>query len=85
MGAEIEAEAIPRAWIGKEAVGLELALHGGDDYELLFTSAAVIPAEIAGVRVTCIGRVGRFAGMRILVDGKARRLRAGGWEHFRGR
>ena len=85
VGAEIEAEAIPRAWIGKEAVGLELALHGGDDYELLFTSAAVIPAEIAGVRVTCIGRVGRFAGMRILVDGKARRLRAGGWEHFRGR
>jgi thiamine monophosphate kinase len=52
---------------------------------LLFTSRVEVPAEIAGVRVTCIGRVGRFAGMRLVVDGKARRLRAGGWEHFRGR
>jgi thiamine-monophosphate kinase len=85
VGAEIEAAAIPLASLGKEVVGLELALHGGDDYELLFTSRVEVPAEIAGVRVTCIGRVGRFAGMRLVVDGKARRLRAGGWEHFRGR
>jgi len=85
VGAEIDAAAIPRGWIGKEAVGLELALHGGDDYELLFTSGVEVPAEIAGVRVTCIGRVGRFAGIRIVVDGKARALKAGGWEHFRGR
>jgi thiamine-monophosphate kinase len=83
VGAEIDAAAIPRTWVGKEAVGLELALHGGDDYELLFTSGVEVPAEIKGVRVTCIGRVGRFAGMRIVVEGKARRLRAGGWEHFR--
>ena len=40
VGAEIEAEAIPRAQLRKERVALELALHGGDDYELLFTSAA---------------------------------------------
>jgi thiamine-monophosphate kinase len=84
VGAEIDAEAIPRAWAGNEAVKLELALHGGDDYELLFTSAAAIPAEIAGVRVTCIGRVGSFSGMRMVVDGKTRQLKAGGWEHFRG-
>jgi thiamine-monophosphate kinase len=83
VGAEIEAAAIPLAWVGDEAVRLELALHGGDDYELLFTSGVAVPAEIAGVRVTCLGRVGRFAGMRLVVDGKARRLRAGGWEHFR--
>src|ERR1700726_3684 len=38
VGAEIEAEAIPRAHAGpgKKRVALELALHGGDDYELLF-------------------------------------------------
>jgi thiamine-monophosphate kinase len=85
VGAEIDAAAIPLAWVGGAAVGLELALHGGDDYELLFTSAAEVPAEIAGVRVTFIGRVGRFAGMRLVgADGKARRLKAGGWEHFRG-
>ncbi|MFY9905405.1 MAG: thiamine-phosphate kinase [Terriglobales bacterium] len=85
VGAEIEAAAIPRAWVGNRAVALELALHGGDDYELLFTSAGVVPAEIAGVRVTCIGRVGRFAGMRLVVHGKPRRLKAGGWEHFQAR
>src|SRR5580700_5771630 len=69
VGAEIDAEAIPLAWVGDEAVRLESALHGGDDYELLFTSGVAVPAEIAGVRVTCIGRVGRFAGMRLVVDG----------------
>ncbi|HSZ61359.1 MAG TPA: thiamine-phosphate kinase [Terriglobales bacterium] len=84
VGAEIDAAAIPRALIGKEKVALELALHGGDDYELLFTSGAEVPAEIAGVRVTCIGRVGRFAGMRLILDGEARRLKPRGWEHFNG-
>jgi thiamine-monophosphate kinase len=90
VGAEIEAEAIPRAEIGpgkkelgKKRVALELALHGGDDYELLFTSAAAIPAQVAGVRVTRIGRTVRSAGMK-LVDaaGKQQPLQAAGWEHF---
>jgi thiamine-monophosphate kinase len=86
VGAEIEAEAIPRAQVGrKERVVLELALHGGDDYELLFTSAAAIPAQVAGVRVTHIGRTTQSAGMRLVdADGKKRALRAAGWEHFKG-
>jgi len=87
VGAEIEAEAIPRAQVGlgKRRVGLELALHGGDDYELLFTSAAAVPAEVAGVRVTRIGRTTQSAGMRLIAaDGKWRPLKAEGWEHFRG-
>jgi len=87
VGAEIEAEAIPRAQVGlgKKRVALQLALHGGDDYELLFTSAAPVPSEIAGVRVTRIGRTTQSAGMRLIgADGKARRLEAGGWEHFKG-
>jgi thiamine-monophosphate kinase len=87
VGAEIEAEAIPRAQVGlgKKRVALEFALHGGDDYELLFTSAAAVPSEIAGVRVTRIGRATQSAGMRLIgADGKARPLKAGGWEHFKG-
>ena len=87
VGAEIEAEAIPRALVGlgKKRVALELALHGGDDYELLFTSAAAIPSEVEGVRVTRIGRTTQSAGMRLIgADGKARRLEAAGWEHFKG-
>lgn len=85
VGAEIEAEAIPQAHFGpgKKRVGLELALHGGDDYELLFTSAAAVPSKIAGVRVTRIGQTTRSAGMRLIgADGKARPLQAKGWEHF---
>jgi thiamine-monophosphate kinase len=85
VGAEIEAEAIPRARIGKQSVALEFAMHGGDDYELLFTSAAAVPSEVAGVRVTWIGRTLLSTGIRLIgVDGKARPLKAGGWEHFRG-
>ena len=87
VGAEIEAEAIPRAEVarGKKRVALELALHGGDDYELLFTSAAAVPAQVAGVRVTRIGRTTKSAGMRLIgADGKKQPLRAAGWEHFKG-
>jgi thiamine-monophosphate kinase len=90
VGAEIEAEAIPRAVTpdavksGKERVALEFALHGGDDYELLFTSKAAIPSRVAGVRVTRIGQTTRSPGMRLLgAGGKARPLKAEGWEHFR--
>jgi thiamine-monophosphate kinase len=87
VGAEIEAEAIPLAQVGpgKKRVALELALHGGDDYELLFTSTAMVPPVVAGVRVTRIGRTTRLAGMRLIgANGKRQPLKAGGWEHFGG-
>jgi thiamine-monophosphate kinase len=88
VGAEIEAGAIPRAQGGtqKTLVALELALHGGDDYELLFTSdpSVLLPSKVAGVGVTRIGRITKSRGMRLLTNGRARRLQAGGWEHFRG-
>jgi thiamine-monophosphate kinase len=87
VGAEIEIEAIPRAPVGGEqgSVALEFALHGGDDYELLFTSARAVPPKIAGVAVTRIGRTTRSSGMR-LVDGRGKRkpFKPGGWEHFQG-
>lgn len=86
VGAEIEAAAIPHAQFGRprKEVALELALHGGEDYELLFTSAAAIPAKVAGVRVTRIGRTTRSTGMRLIgSDGKSRALKAAGWEHFK--
>jgi thiamine-monophosphate kinase len=92
VGAEIEAEGIPRAQVGrgkkelgKKRVALELALHGGDDYELLFTAAGRVPSKVAGVPVTRIGRTTQSAGMRLIgADGKARPLKAEGWEHFKG-
>jgi thiamine-monophosphate kinase len=86
VGAEIEAEAIPRALLGraKKQVAPEFALHGGDDYELLFTSAEAVPSKVAGVSVKRIGRITRSFGMRLVgADGKARLLKSEGWEHFK--
>jgi thiamine-monophosphate kinase len=89
VGAEIEAGAVPLARVGQrkqQEVALEMALHGGDDYELLFTSARNVPARVAGVRVTRIGRITQARGMRLLdAGGRARKLEARGWEHFRGK
>ena len=89
VGAEIEAQAIPRAHVGaaKKQVALDLALHGGDDYELLFTSAAEVPKQIAGVPVARIGRILPSSRMRMSLigaDGKSQPLKPAGWEHFQG-
>jgi len=86
VGAEIQSAFVPRALVGKpaRAVALDVALHGGEDYELLFTSAKQVPSKIAGVSVSEIGRMVRGSKM-VLVDesGARKRLRPEGWEHFR--
>ena len=88
VGAELELEMIPRARIGKPAreVDLDLALHGGEDYELLFTVPAGkrVPRHIAGVALAEIGRITRSR--KIVVrnaKGIGYELLARGWEHFR--
>jgi thiamine-monophosphate kinase len=85
VGAEIWAEAIPRAFVGKP-VELDLALHGGEDYELLFTARPRhrVPSQISGVPITCVGRITRRK--RVVLVNKAgaqSRLQPRGWEHFR--
>jgi thiamine-monophosphate kinase len=89
VGAEIEAASIPRARVGKpaRAVGLDLALHGGEDYELLFTAPGDkrIPPRLAGVALTCIGRITRSRKIVLCgTKGISQELKARGWEHFRG-
>jgi thiamine-monophosphate kinase len=87
-GAELRAEAIPRACVGKPAreVDLQFALHGGEDYELLFTAprGKRIPAGVAGVPITLIGRVTRSRKMFLMNEsGAGDELKPQGWEHFR--
>jgi thiamine-monophosphate kinase len=82
VGAEIERDAIPVA--RKE--DLRFALHGGEDYELLFTAASgkKVPKQIAGVGVREIGVVTR--GRKVWLrnkDGSKQELTPQGWEHFR--
>ena len=59
---------------------LAQALHGGEDYELLFTSAGKVPKKISGVEVTRVGTAVAAAGVCF----RGEQLRAGGWEHFGG-
>ena len=90
LHAEVEAGLLPvHALARLTADPLALALHGGEDYELLFTAAAGtrIPRSIAGVPVT---RIGRMLGPRkgsarvtlVAADGGRSRLENLGWEHF---
>ncbi|MGO9087004.1 MAG: thiamine-phosphate kinase [Terriglobales bacterium] len=88
VGAEIESELIPCARVGKPAreVDLALALHGGEDYELLFTArpGKRIPAQIAGVALTEIGRITRKRKVLLMnPKGVGYELESHGWEHFR--
>jgi thiamine-monophosphate kinase len=71
---------------------LDLALHSGEDYELLFTTPFRIPAEKvrsvagrSGVPVTEIGNIVRREDGCRLVDSRGRRtpLAPTGWDHFR--
>ena len=81
-GAVVYADSLPAA-SGEN--GLTFALHGGDEYELLFTAHRErrIPTQIAGVPVTRIGEITRGRQMRLaLANGKTAILKPGGWEHF---
>jgi thiamine-monophosphate kinase len=87
VGAELQATLIPRASIGKPArqVDQHLALHGGEDYELLFTAPPTkpIPTQLAGVRITQIGQITSMRGIRLITNHVAQELHPQGWEHFR--
>jgi thiamine-monophosphate kinase len=84
LRAEVDAALLP---LGRAAM-LNDALHGGDDYELLFTAGASarVPRRIAGVPVRRVGTMlRRQAGrpqMTLSKDGQRSGLKPGGWQHF---
>lgn len=87
VGARIEAESLPVSLLARREQRLQLALHGGEDYELLFTArrglAGKIPQEYRGVALTRIGEITRGQQIVLTEDGKARALVSGGWDPFR--
>lgn len=90
VGAELQADSIPRSTVGKppRQVDLDLALHGGEDYELLFTAPrrARIPSRLGGVPITQIGQITRRGKIFLFNrDGIGYQLEPRGWEHFRGK
>lgn len=85
VAARIHAGAVPLA----RGADLELALHGGDDYELLFTAPAktALPSRIAGAAITEIGVIvpaSHSKPLLLVVDrsGRIRKLDPRGWQHF---
>jgi thiamine-monophosphate kinase len=88
VGAELHQELIPRAHVGQplREVDLEFALHGGEDYELLFTARPNrrIPSRIAGIPVTQIGQITRRPKIWLTNhSGTTQELQPQAWEHFR--
>ncbi len=93
IAADIDLASLPlhplAAALGLEKA-IELALHGGEDYELLFTAPprTRLPAKLGGVRLTEIGRLKTFLPdhpriTQIAADGTRSGLDPGGWEHLR--
>lgn len=94
VGARIYADRVPAVALPSEvrrrirANAMDLALDGGEDYELLFVlskdEARRLPKKLAGVKLTPIGEITRER-QRILVEpsGQEVPLVARGWDHFR--
>ena len=85
-GAVIDADVLPIAPIAHRPDlqdAFALALHGGEDYELLFCArpTAKMPKQLAGVALTRIGEVTQEPGMRLRQHGRETPLEAHGWEH----
>jgi thiamine-monophosphate kinase len=98
VGVRIEAESLP---IRPEVVTLatlagrepqDLALFGGEDYELVFTvpvdRADVLAQELfvaTGVNVTAIGTICEGSAMTLFRQGKLSPFHPTGWDHLRSR
>jgi thiamine-monophosphate kinase len=98
VSAEIEQTALPIHPLAHKlgaTAALQAALHGGEDYELLFTAPASvpIPSSLAGVPITRIGslktrrsgnRPGRPLMTMLTPNGSRVTLQPSGWEYFSG-
>jgi thiamine-monophosphate kinase len=92
VGALVEASQLPLAKIpGRQHrllpnALLHYALHGGEDYELLFAVpqrlSQHVPRQIDGLPVHQIGCMTRATGIWLLDGQKKHRLHPGGFDHF---
>lgn len=93
VGAFIESSLLPIdhqvvELCGRRALDpLQLALHGGEDFELLFTvrpgDVGRLPRRVDGVEITRIGEVTKEGdGVKISEGSRVWELNPGGWKHF---
>jgi len=93
VGALIESSLLPIdhqvvELCGRRALDpLQLALHGGEDFELLFTvrpsDVARLPRRVDGTQITRIGEItNQNEGVQIREGSRIWDLNPGGWKHF---
>ncbi len=94
LGATVDAGLVPLSGPAAEAIAtdetlLTTAVTGGDDYELVFTAAAVRRAEIealaqsADIPLTLIGAMSTEKGVRMRLPGGGELVaNSGGYRHF---
>jgi thiamine-monophosphate kinase len=93
VGALIDSSSLPvderlQELCGRRALDpLQLALHGGEDFELLFTvkreNVSRLPRKVDGVEITRIGTIKSASdGVKISEGSRTWELKPGGWIHF---
>jgi thiamine-monophosphate kinase len=87
VGAKVDAERVPGPSGVATEHSLELALNGGEDYELLFTvpmrRLARVPRNYRGVPLHCIGQIYRSRNVLLVhKDDSQSPLAAAGYDHF---
>jgi thiamine-monophosphate kinase len=95
VGARLVSEQIPavnipataaRALRRRRLDPLEMALHGGEDYELLFTVPRKKLNKLRRApdfsQIVAIGEIVRGKGIKLEVQGNWRKLQSGGWDPF---
>jgi thiamine-monophosphate kinase len=92
VGANINVDSVPVSPAVKECFGeraLEMALTGGEDYELLFTAGPAVMKKVqkaADCLITVVGEITvENPGKVVLIDtrGKPAIMSKTGWDHFR--
>ena len=88
VGARVWAEHLPQPNLKDPRALLQLALHGGEDYQLLFTvaprRAQRLPARFHGVPLRHIGEITRAKKVVLhQATGREKSLRPQGYDHFR--
>ncbi|MGA3327983.1 MAG: thiamine-phosphate kinase [Terriglobia bacterium] len=87
VGASLFANRVPTPHITDVEDALGLALHGGEDYQLLFTVPAAksskIPRRFGRTPLHCIGEIRSSRGINLITqDGKTLPLAPHGYDHF---
>jgi thiamine-monophosphate kinase len=88
VGARLWAVKIPRPNLPDPADSLRLALHGGEDYQLLFTvprqKVSSLPLRFQGRPLYHIGETEASKAIKLVTpQGKIRTLEPAGWDCFR--